>query len=472
MLAAASTCVDALARGHLARRRVQKLRTTRAAAVLTLQSGWRLRAVRLLLREMAAKRKERALARSDAPLAALDEARLLAALVIQRYVRRMQRYNKVKRAMTKHLHAHLLLTELFTDRRRPDAVGAKATRSSPAIARTPSVKVSARLVRLQASTAASEVRRRNGAEMLQSASAKAFGALDHYNAFALSPRRPFVLPPMEPSEEAAPPRPAAAARAPPSARSCLCSSAAPPSPPMRCGETRRSTHRTRWSVAWSSTSGATKWANASAGRTTSAWSSVRPRRAKRAPRPPPRGVCAAVGGDGERRDRPPRLLSVVLIQRNWRMRRQMATELVKLRAMLAFESAMLRSRQREGGGGGDAMSSLLERRKAATRVQARVRGKRARRQAFTASLPAARDDALRKIDSLLGEFSVLVADWNPERWEKVQKASAAELARAKEDPAQTLALAMPPPPPRCRRASSASAPAVRRGRARCVRRWS
>ena len=55
---------------------------------------------------------------------------------------------------------------------------------------------------------------------------------------------------------------------------------------------------------------------------------------------------------------------------------------------------------------------------------------------------AARDDALRKIDSLLGEFSVLVADWNPERWEaKVQKASAAELARAKEDPAMTLALA-------------------------------
>ena len=49
-----------------------------------------------------------------------------------------------------------------------------------------------------------------------------------------------------------------------------------------------------------------------------------------------------------------RLLSVVLIQRNWRMRRQMATELVKLRAMLAFESAMLRSRQQEGGGGGDA----------------------------------------------------------------------------------------------------------------------
>ena len=102
---------------------------------------------------------------------------------------RAARYNKVKRAMTKHLHAHLLLTELFTDRRRPDAVGAKATRSSPAIARTPSVKVSARLVRLQASTAASDVRRRNGAEMLQSASAKAFGALDHYNAFALSPRR-------------------------------------------------------------------------------------------------------------------------------------------------------------------------------------------------------------------------------------------------------------------------------------------
>ena len=32
--------------------------------------------------------------------------------------------------------------------------------------------------------------------------------------------------------------------------------------------------------------------------------------------------------------------------RNWRMRRQMATELVKLRAMLAFESAMLRSRRR------------------------------------------------------------------------------------------------------------------------------
>ena len=148
--------------------------------------------------------------------------------------------------------------------------------------------------------------------------------------------------------------------------------------------------------------------------------------------------AAMVSGAIDRR----RLLSVVLIQRNWRMRRQMATELVKLRAMLAFESAMLRSRQQEGGGGGDAMSSLLERRKAATRVQARVRGKRARRQAFTASLPAARDDALRKIDSLLGEFSVLVADWNPERWEaKVQKASAAELARAKEDPAMTLALA-------------------------------
>ena len=90
--------------------------------------------------------------------------------------------------------------------------------------------------------------------------------------------------------------------------------------------------------------------------------------------------------------------AVLLLQRAFRARRDWAAEMAKLRALLGFERASVRGQRRRSGS-----PTLVERREAASAIQAAVRARNARRQRQPRARPEVRDGAISLVISDLDQ---------------------------------------------------------------------
>ena len=89
---------------------------------------------------------------------------------------------------------------------------------------------------------------------------------------------------------------------------------------------------------------------------------------------------------------------MLLLQRAFRARRDWAAEMAKLRALLGFERASVRGQRRRSGS-----PTLVERREAASAIQAAVRARNARRQRQPRARPEVRDGAISLVISDLDQ---------------------------------------------------------------------